>query len=70
MVVLLKNKKNLQDLNLQLLSVATSQSCGSKWAWLRLGLHYLSINKQQEAVNSLRAAVRLDPNDKYVGLFD
>lgn len=48
--------------NLKLLTAAT-QVNGARWAWLKLGLHYLTVNNPVEAVNSLRVAVRLDASD-------
>ncbi|KAK6642788.1 hypothetical protein RUM43_004290 [Polyplax serrata] len=53
-----------EELNLQLLTTLTLVNSRSKWAWLKLGLHYLSTNQHHEAVKTLQTAVRLDPEDK------
>lgn len=55
----------LQEENLKLLTVAT-QVPGARWAWLKLGLHFLSVRDPVEAVSSLRVAVRLNSDDKSV----
>jgi len=52
-----------QKENMELLTNA-SQLAGSRWAWLRLGLYYLSIDDPVQAVGTLRVAVRLDTSDK------
>ncbi|XP_065220863.1 tetratricopeptide repeat protein 37 [Planococcus citri] len=48
--------------NYELLSSVTSAG-SANWVWLRLGLHYLDVNNLRSAVDSLRTAVRLNPND-------
>ncbi|GLH08653.1 Tetratricopeptide repeat protein 37 [Gryllus bimaculatus] len=55
------------DLNIQLLTYVTQQAGpgGSKWAWLRLGLYHQDKGNHQEAVDSLRCAVRCDPSDSH-----
>ncbi|XP_067002861.1 tetratricopeptide repeat protein 37 [Anabrus simplex] len=55
------------ELNVQLLSYVTQKygPIAAKWAWLRLGLHYIEQGNHQEAINSLRAAIRGDPNDSH-----
>ncbi|KAL0279062.1 UNVERIFIED_CONTAM: hypothetical protein PYX00_000699 [Menopon gallinae] len=53
-----------EDLNGQLLNLITTQTPKQKWGWLNLGIHYLSKNQYQNAVNSLRVATRLNPNDR------
>ncbi|XP_012257142.2 tetratricopeptide repeat protein 37 isoform X1 [Athalia rosae] len=56
---LLKNS----EANMQLLQGVTMYGSGPKWAWLQLGLHYLDQDEPEQAVRSLRNAIRSDPND-------
>ncbi|XP_059614571.1 tetratricopeptide repeat protein 37 isoform X2 [Phlebotomus argentipes] len=37
-----------------------------KWVWLHLGLHYLSINQNDSAINTFRTLLRFDKKD-YLG---
>ena len=48
--------------NLQLLTqVVRGVRGGATWAWLRLGVHYLSVEEPGPAVTSLQSALRSDP---------
>ncbi|XP_063225938.1 superkiller complex protein 3 [Bacillus rossius redtenbacheri] len=61
-----RQQKNYEA-NLQLLTYVTQQTgyAGARWAWLRLGLHHTELGNHQEAIDSLRIAIRTNPNDSH-----
>ncbi|CAG2060584.1 unnamed protein product, partial [Timema podura] len=53
--------------SIQLLNYVTQKAGigGSRWAWLRLGLCHTELGNYQEAIDSLRIAIRSNPNDSH-----
>nr|CAD7589451.1 unnamed protein product [Timema genevievae] len=59
-------QNNLEE-SIQLLNYVTQKAGigGSRWAWLRLGLCHTELGNYQEAIDSLRIAIRSNPNDSH-----
>lgn len=57
----------LQEANLNLLEIATTQKLNStnEWAYLQLGLHYLEQENYNKAIDSLRYIVRSQPKNSH-----
>nr|CAD7203299.1 unnamed protein product [Timema douglasi] len=53
--------------SIQLLNYVTQKAGigGARWAWLRLGLCHTELGNYQEAIDSLRIAIRSNPNDSH-----
>nr|CAD7400214.1 unnamed protein product [Timema poppensis] len=59
-------QNNLEE-SIQLLNYVTQKAGigGARWAWLRLGLCHTELGNYQEAIDSLRIAIRSNPNDSH-----
>ncbi|KAF2364216.1 Tetratricopeptide-like helical domain [Trinorchestia longiramus] len=53
------------DKNFALLNTATQEGAsGGAWAWLRMGLHHLSIHDAQKAISALQRCLQLQHNHR------